>query len=155
MWTSPASTFQRRESNLCPGTLLMISGPFPHPHALQIYIKSWFALVNQVSNYAQLRDVMAIFRRFLSPKYKFFWTLFWTRPSMILKLQFHHPANMLQRGVRCRHQEIKSPWCSICLRLLTSLNALIFHCSPTHTAYKHLRGRQTHASWQQRNANWC
>ncbi len=37
-------------------------------------IKSWFGLVNQVSNYAQLRDVMAIFRPFLSPKYKFFWT---------------------------------------------------------------------------------
>ena len=40
-----------------------------------------------------------------------------------------------QRDVRCRHQEIKSPWCSVCLRLLTSLNVLICHCSPTCTAY--------------------
>ena len=30
------------------------------------------------------------------------------------KLQSHHPANMPQRGVRCRHQEIKSPWCNVC-----------------------------------------
>ena len=37
-------------------------------------IRSWFGLVNQVSNYAQLRDIMAPFKPFLSPKYKFFWT---------------------------------------------------------------------------------
>ena len=36
-------------------------------------IRSWFGLVNQVSNYSQLRDHMAQFRPFLSPKYKFFW----------------------------------------------------------------------------------
>ena len=37
-------------------------------------IRSWFGLVNQVSNYAQLRDIMAPFKPFLSPKYKFFWS---------------------------------------------------------------------------------
>lgn len=37
-------------------------------------IRSWFGLVNQVTNYAQLRDIMAPFKPFLSPKYKFFWT---------------------------------------------------------------------------------
>eukprot|EP00745_Piridium_sociabile_P016047 TRINITY_DN23877_c0_g1_i16.p1 TRINITY_DN23877_c0_g1~~TRINITY_DN23877_c0_g1_i16.p1 ORF type:complete len:1035 (+),score=142.70 TRINITY_DN23877_c0_g1_i16:69-3173(+) len=37
-------------------------------------VRSWFGLVNQVANYAQLRDAMALFRPFLSPKYKFFWT---------------------------------------------------------------------------------
>ncbi|MEL6802396.1 MAG: reverse transcriptase domain-containing protein, partial [Bacteroidota bacterium] len=36
-------------------------------------VKSWFGLVNQVSNYAQLRDVMAPFRHLLSPKNKFIW----------------------------------------------------------------------------------
>ena len=36
-------------------------------------VKSWFGLVNQVSNYGQLRDVMAPFRPFLSPKTKFEW----------------------------------------------------------------------------------
>lgn len=37
-------------------------------------IRSWFGLINQVSNYGQLRDAMEHFRPFLSPKYKFFWT---------------------------------------------------------------------------------
>ena len=37
-------------------------------------IRSWFGLVNQVTNYAQLRDIMAPFKPFLSQKYKFFWT---------------------------------------------------------------------------------
>ena len=37
-------------------------------------IRSWFGLVNQVSHYAQLRDMMAPFRKFLSPKVKFDWS---------------------------------------------------------------------------------
>ena len=37
------------------------SRSFPTPTSTTD-IKSWFGLVNQVSNYAQLRDVMAIFR---------------------------------------------------------------------------------------------
>ena len=37
-------------------------------------IRSWFGLVNQVSHYAQLRDLMEPFRKFLSPKVKFEWT---------------------------------------------------------------------------------
>ena len=36
-------------------------------------IRSWFGLINQVSHYAQLRDMMEPFRRFLSPKEKFTW----------------------------------------------------------------------------------
>ena len=36
-------------------------------------IKSWFGLVNQVATYAQLRDLMAPFRPFLSPKTPFSW----------------------------------------------------------------------------------
>ena len=36
-------------------------------------IRSWFGLVNQVTNYAQLRDIMAPFKPFLSPKCKFTW----------------------------------------------------------------------------------
>ena len=46
---------------------------FPTPKSTTD-IRSWFGLVNQVSNYAQLRDIMAPFKPFLSPKYKFFWT---------------------------------------------------------------------------------
>ena len=37
-------------------------------------VKSWFGLTNQVANYAQLRDLLAPFRKFLSPKVKFEWT---------------------------------------------------------------------------------
>jgi len=36
-------------------------------------IRSWFGLVNQVSHYAQLRQLMEPFRAFLSPKTKFVW----------------------------------------------------------------------------------
>ena len=37
-------------------------------------IRSWFGLVNQVANYAQLRDVMAPFKPFLSPRCTFSWS---------------------------------------------------------------------------------
>ena len=36
-------------------------------------VRSWFGLVNQVSNYAQLRDHLALFRPFLSPRHPFEW----------------------------------------------------------------------------------
>ena len=37
-------------------------------------IRSWFGLVNQVANYAQLRDTMAPFKPFLSPRCQFTWS---------------------------------------------------------------------------------
>jgi hypothetical protein len=46
---------------------------FPTPKSTTD-IRSWFGLVNQVSSYAQLREMMEPFRPFLSPKYKFFWS---------------------------------------------------------------------------------
>lgn len=46
---------------------------FPAPESTTD-IRSWFGLVNQVANYAQLRDIMAPFKPFLSPKHKFEWT---------------------------------------------------------------------------------
>ena len=46
---------------------------FPKPTSTTD-IRSWFGLVNQVANYAQLRDVMTPFRPFLSPKHQFQWT---------------------------------------------------------------------------------
>ena len=45
---------------------------FPIPENI-VDICSWFGLVNQVSHYAQLRDMMELFRKFLSPKEKFQW----------------------------------------------------------------------------------
>lgn len=46
---------------------------FPFPTSTT-HIRSWFGLVNQVSNYTQQRGSMAHFKPFLSPKYKFFWS---------------------------------------------------------------------------------
>ena len=46
---------------------------FPMPKSTT-NIRSWFGLVNQVANYAQLRDIMAPFNPFLSPKQQFSWT---------------------------------------------------------------------------------
>jgi hypothetical protein len=37
-------------------------------------IRSWFGLVNQVSNYAQLREIMSPCKPFLSPRVKFCWS---------------------------------------------------------------------------------
>ena len=53
-------------------------------------IRSWFGLVNQVSHYSQLRDLMEPFKKFLSPKIKFEWTdeldsLFKKSKSMIVE----------------------------------------------------------------------
>ena len=45
---------------------------FPTPKS-STDIKSWFGLVNQLSSYAQLREMMEPFRPFLSPKTKFEW----------------------------------------------------------------------------------
>jgi hypothetical protein len=45
---------------------------FPKPKNISD-IRSWFGLVNQVSHYAQLRDMMEPFRKFLSPKIRFEW----------------------------------------------------------------------------------
>jgi len=46
---------------------------FPTPKNITD-IRNWFGLVNQVANYAQLREVMAPFRPFLSPKNTFQWS---------------------------------------------------------------------------------
>ena len=45
---------------------------FPTPKNITD-VKSWFGLVNQVSNYGQLRDAMAPFRPLLSPRTTFVW----------------------------------------------------------------------------------
>ena len=55
-----------------PKYLDVIAG-FPTPKSTTD-IRSWFGLINQVSHYGQLRDMMAPFRKFLSPKEKFVWT---------------------------------------------------------------------------------
>lgn len=46
---------------------------FPTPKSTT-NIRSWFGLVNQVANYAQLREHLEPFRPFLSPRHPFDWT---------------------------------------------------------------------------------
>ena len=46
---------------------------FPTPQNVAD-IRSWFGLVNQVSNYAQLRDIVSPFKPFLRPCVPFNWT---------------------------------------------------------------------------------
>ena len=46
---------------------------FPSPVSTSD-IRSWFGLVNQVGNYAQLRDMMVPFKPFLSPRCQFSWS---------------------------------------------------------------------------------
>ena len=46
---------------------------FPTPKSATD-IRRWFGLINQVSNYAKLRKVIAPFRYILSPKCQFMWT---------------------------------------------------------------------------------
>ena len=65
---------------------------FPTPKSTKD-VRSWFGLVNQVSNYAQLRDYMTIFRPFLSPKYKFFW-------STVLDKAFEESKDLIIQSIR-------------------------------------------------------
>ena len=45
---------------------------FPTPKSI-VDIQAWYGLVNQVSHYAQLRNLVEPFRKFLSPSTKFYW----------------------------------------------------------------------------------
>lgn len=65
---------------------------FPTPQSATD-IRSWFGIVNQVSNYAQLRDVMKPFKPFLSPKQKFFW-------SEELELAFTRSKELILSAIR-------------------------------------------------------
>ena len=56
-------------------------------------VRSWFGLVNQVANYNQLRDLMAPFKPFLSPRYKFAW-------SNELEEAFQASKSMIIAGIR-------------------------------------------------------
>ena len=80
---------------------------FPTPTS-RTDIRSWFGLVNQVANYAQLRDIMAPFRPFLSEKYPFSWDDELNRAFLASKEAIIHA---IRKGV-----EIFSPSRRTCLR---------------------------------------
>ena len=69
---------------------------FPKPENITD-IRSWFGLVNQVSNYAQLRNMMEPFRRFLSPKVKFTWN---DELDTIFEESKNHIIEAIREGVR-------------------------------------------------------
>ena len=64
---------------------------FPTP-ASTTDIRSWFGLINRVANYAQLRDALELFRPFLSPKYKFFW-------SHVLEKAFQESKDVIVKAI--------------------------------------------------------
>ena len=47
---------------------------FPRPQNIKD-VRAWFGLINQVSHYGQLTEIMAPFKPLLSPKTKFFWSV--------------------------------------------------------------------------------
>ena len=71
---------------------------FPSPTSTTD-IRSWFGLVNQVSNYAQLRDSMAPFKLFLSPRAR----------VNISSVQGSHHRSYPPGGGNLRHTEAHLP----------------------------------------------
>ena len=96
---------------------------FPTPKSTKD-IRSWFGLVNQVSNYAQLRDFMEIFRPFLSPKYKFFWT-------PVLDKAFEESKEKIIASIR-EGVEIFDPSKATCLRPDWSLRGIGYFLLQKH-----------------------
>lgn len=96
---------------------------FPTPNSTTD-IRSWFGLVNQVSNYAQLRDIMAIFKPFLSPKYKFFWTPVLDEAFQASKVAI---ISAIQEGVRIFDMAKKT-----CLRPDWSTNGIGYFLLQKH-----------------------
>lgn len=80
---------------------------FPTPTKLTD-VRSWFGLINQVSHYDQLSNVMEPFKRLLSPKTKFEWT-----PELDTAFQMskNHVVDSILKGV-----EIFNPHRYTCLR---------------------------------------
>ena len=96
---------------------------FPTPKSTKD-IRSWFGLVNQVSNYAQLRDFMEIFRPFLSPKYRFFW-------SPVLDKAFQESKEKIIAAIR-EGVEIFDPSKATCLRPDWSLQGIGYFLLQKH-----------------------
>ncbi|KAG1655444.1 hypothetical protein GQR58_024538 [Nymphon striatum] len=125
VWTLPASTSQKRRSNCFPSTSTPSSSS-PSP-TCTTDIRSWFGLVNQVANYAELRDAMAQFRPFLSPKYKFFW-------SPILDQAFLESKEVINVG----DQPEESLWLLLQFRSALVTFGTIYFPSPNNSNIEHL-----------------
>lgn len=80
---------------------------FPTPKSTTD-IRSWFGLINQVANYAQLRDIMAPFKPFLSPRHTFSW-------NSTLDRNFHASKEAIVDAI-CHGVSIFDPTKPTCLR---------------------------------------
>lgn len=96
---------------------------FPIPTKLTD-VRSWFGLVNQVSHYDKLSNVMEPFKRLLSPKTKFEWTL---DLDIAFKKSRDHVVESILKGV-----EIFDPQRYTCLRPDWSKTGVGFFLSQKH-----------------------
>ena len=87
-------------------------------------IRGWFGLVNQVAHYAQLRDLLAPFRHFLSEKVKFTWNDQLHQSFEKSKLMI---IDAIKKGV-----EIFDPTKKTCLRCDWSKKGIGFYLSQKH-----------------------
>ena len=96
---------------------------FPTPSSITD-IRSWFGLVHQVAHYAQLRDLMTPFKKFLSPKVKFEW-------NESLDKEFEESKRLIveaiQDGVRIFDVSKKT-----CLRTDWSKKCIGYYLSQNH-----------------------
>ena len=96
---------------------------FPTPNSITD-IRAWFGLVNQVSHYAQLRDLVEPFRQFLSPKIKFFWD---DELDRIFNASKEAIIDMIKEGVRIFDVKRKT-----CLRCDWSQAGIGFYLMQKH-----------------------
>ena len=96
---------------------------FPTP-ANVTDIRSWFGLVNQVANYAQLRNLIAPFKQFLSPRVQFLWT-----PELDKKFQESKKAFVaaIEHGVEIFDVSLRT-----CLRPDWSKQGIGYYLSQKH-----------------------
>ncbi len=87
-------------------------------------IRSWFGLVNQVAHYAQLRDMLEPFRRFLSPKVPFEWN---EELDSVFAKSKESIVNAIREGVRIFDIERRT-----CLRTDWSKNGIGYFLSQKH-----------------------
>ena len=102
---------------------------FPTPSSITD-IRSWFGLVNQVSNYAKLSHIMAPFKPFLSPKVVFMWT---DALEAAFRESKHLIIEAIKEGVRIfdprRKTCLRTDWCKKGIGYILSQK----HCECSHT----------------------
>ena len=87
-------------------------------------VRSWFGLVNQMANYAQLRDLIAPFKVFLSPRHQFSW-------SAELDDIFEASKDAIIRAI-CKGVEIFDITRKTCLRTDWSAQGIGYYLSQKH-----------------------